>query len=146
MTRANKALAVLMVAALGLWGCAQGPSNGPGSAERIKSLENKCNKLDEDYRAVAAVRDQLRAKLNDVEEQRTKLRKELDVQLALLKDHENIKAQLTARTQERDNLQNQFEVFRKGIRNLLGQAEAALPAAPAQPAVSVADGNSNNKS
>ena len=146
MTRANKALAVLLVAAMGLWGCAQGPSNGPTAAERIKSLENKCNKLDDDYRAVATVRDQLRSKVSDLEEQRTKLRKELDAQLALLKDHEEIKQQLAARTQERDNLQNQFEAFRKGIRNLLGQAEAALPASPAQPAISVADGISNGKS
>src|SRR5262249_8492724 len=74
MTRANKALAVLVVAALGLWGCAQGPANGAGSAERIKALEGKCAKLEDDYRAVASARDQLRKKLAEADEQRGRLK------------------------------------------------------------------------
>ena len=63
MTRANKALAILMVAAFGLWGCAQGPAHGPAAAEKIKALEGKCSKLEDDYKSVAAARDQLRKKL-----------------------------------------------------------------------------------
>ena len=132
MTRANKALALFMVAALGLWGCAQGPANGP-AGEKIKALESKCSKLEDDYRAVAAARDQLRKKAAELEEQRGKLRQELDQLQNLLKDREELKQQLTLRTTERDALQGQFDQFRKGIRSLLGQAEAAVPSTPAQP-------------
>jgi TolA-binding protein len=138
MTRANKALALLLVAAFGLWGCAQGPANGSANAERIKALEGKCGKLEDDYRAVAAARDQVRKKLTEVENDRNKLRQESEQQKALLKDHEELKQQLTSRTTERDAVQNQFDAFRKGIRSLLGQADAAANA-PAPPALSAAE-------
>jgi septal ring factor EnvC (AmiA/AmiB activator) len=131
MTRANKALAVFMVSALGLWGCAQGPASNPAN-ERIKALETKVSKLEDDYRAIAAARDQLRKKLTDTEEQRARLNQEVEQLQALLKDHDELKVQLASRTQERDGLQTQFDQFRKGLRNLLGQAEANL-AKPAQP-------------
>ena len=135
MTRANRALAVLIVAAFGLWGCAQGPANGNANAERIKTLEAKCAKLEDDYRAVAAARDQMRKKTNELEETRGKMKVELEQLQPLVKENEDIKVQLTSRTNERDNLVTQFDVFRKSIRNLLGQAEAALPAAAPNPEV-----------
>jgi chromosome segregation ATPase len=145
MTRANKALAVLVVAALGLWGCAQGPANGAGSAERIKALEGKCAKLEDDYRAVASARDQLRKKLAEADEQRGRLKADLEQLQPVVKEHEELRQQLTVRTTERDNLQAQFESFRKNLRNLLGQAEAALPTA-SQPQLSAADGARAGKS
>src|ERR1700687_2218733 len=57
MSRANKALVLLVVAALGLWGCAQGPAN---SAEKIKALEGKVVNLEEDYKAAASARDAIK--------------------------------------------------------------------------------------
>src|SRR5437660_1246144 len=51
MRRAGKTLTVVVVAALGLWGCPQG-SNGD-SAERVRLLENECKVLKDDYRSVA---------------------------------------------------------------------------------------------
>ena len=143
MTRANKALAVMIVAAFGLWGCAQGPGNG--SAERIKALETKCAKLEDDYRAVAAVRDQLRKKVTEVDELSKKMRAELDLLQPLTKENEEIKQQLLARTSERDSVQGQFDQFRKNIRSLLGQAETAAPK-PATPAVSAAPSAGETKS
>jgi septal ring factor EnvC (AmiA/AmiB activator) len=140
MTRANKALAMLVVAALGLWGCAKGPANGAANAERIRALESKCAKLEEDYRAAASTRDTVRKKLTEVEEQRGKLRVEVEQLQPLVKEQEVLKQQLDVRTVERDAVQAQFEAFRKHLRDLVGQADAAVLSTPGQPSASAADG------
>src|SRR5262249_32972325 len=106
--------------------------------ERIKALEGKCAKLEDDYRAVAAARDQLKKKLAAAEAERARAQEELAQRDALVKERDELKQQLAARTGERDAVQGQFEQFRKGIRSLLGQAEAANPPAP-QPPVSAAE-------
>jgi chromosome segregation ATPase len=113
MSPANKALIVALIGTLGLWGCAKGPSNA-GTAERVKALEAKLMKLEEDFRAVASARDQVRQKLTVVEEQKNLLQKE----------REELKLQITTRTGERDALQVQYDQFRKALKDLLGQAEA----------------------
>ncbi len=115
MSRAHKALAILLVSTLGLWGCAKGPnSSGP---ERIKALEAKVSRLEGDLKVGESAREQLRKKLAAAEERLTKLQN----------DRDNLEKTLTARTSERDNLQTQFEQFRKTLRDLLGQAEASAP-------------------
>lgn len=114
MTNAQKALAVALIATIGIWGCAQG---SPGSAERIKALENKVNRLEEDFKAASAARDQYKKKLTAAEEERDDLRE-----------------QLKTRTAERDHLAGQFDGFRKNLRDLLGQMDAALTK-PAKPPV-----------
>jgi chromosome segregation ATPase len=132
MTRANKALVVMVTAALGLWGCAQGPANSASaSLERIKALEGKCSKLEDDYRAVASARDQLRKKLAAAEEDRGRTQQELNKRQGIMKERDELKQQLSSRTTERDAVQGQFELFRKSIKTLLGQAEASITAAPA---------------
>jgi chromosome segregation ATPase len=123
MSTRNRFLIVLVVASLALWGCAQGPANGVNSAERIRALENKLAKTESDYHTASGSRDQLRKKLTTLEDERVQLAKERD----------SLKSQLAVRTVERDHLQTQYDAFRKGIKNLLGQAElsAASPSAPA---------------
>ena len=140
MTRASKALAVMVVAALGLWGC--GRQGNANNAERVRTLENKCAKLEADYQAVAAARDALRKRLAAAEEERQRLQQDLEIQQALAKERQQLArerddlAQLvSARTGERDAAQAQLEQVRKGLRSLLGQADAAL-ATPSQPSVS----------
>jgi predicted nucleic acid-binding Zn-ribbon protein len=130
MSRGNKALAVLFVAAVGLWGCAQGPSGG--NAERIKALEGKCSKLEDDYKAATAARDAAKKKLTALEEERDKMKLELDQQLA-------------TRTAERDSVQAQFEQFRKNLRTLLGQADAAA-GTTSTPAVTTTETPNPNQS
>ena len=121
MSRANKALVVLVVATLGIWGCARGPSSSPVSVERIKALETKIAKLEDDFRASVAVREQLRKKLAVVEEERSQLTKE----------REDLRQQL-------GTVNDRFENFRKGVKNLLGQAEQ--PATPVtQPVTAVSE-------
>src|SRR5262245_3180106 len=141
MTRANKALVVMVIGVLGLWGCAQGPANSASaSLERIKALESKCTKLEDDYRAVASARDQLRKRLAAAEEERARVQQELNVRQGVIKERDDLKVQLAAS-------QGQFEQFRKNIKTLLGQAESAAASGPAaQPTAATTDEAAANKS
>jgi septal ring factor EnvC (AmiA/AmiB activator) len=136
MTRANRALAVVVVACLGLWGCAQGPTNGAANAERLRSLETKHAKLEDDFRAATAARDQLRKKLASAEEQRAQLQQQVEQIQPAVQERDQLKTELTARIGERDGLQAQFDQFRKGIRSLLGQVEASTVKPAANPVTS----------
>src|ERR1700685_3515475 len=110
MNRATRAAAVPFVCLLGLWGCAQGPT-ATAQAERIKSLEAKTARLEADFRAAAAARDQLRQDLTEAQ--------------VVFKEREDLKAQLKIRINERDQVAAQYDTFRKSIRDLVGQAETA---------------------
>jgi DNA repair exonuclease SbcCD ATPase subunit len=114
MTRAHKALAILVVSTLGLWGCAKGPV-GSSAQERIKALESRVDKLQKELGTAESNGEQLRKKLADAQDRLVKLQK----------DRDDLQSQLTERTRERDTVQGQYDQFRKGIRDLLGQAEAA---------------------
>jgi len=115
MSRAHKALAILVVSTLGLWGCAKGP--GSSSSERIKALEAKVSRLEGDVKLGETAREQLRKKLATAEDQLNKLQKE----------REELEKTLTVRTTERDTLQTQYDGFRKNLRELLGTAETTAP-------------------
>ncbi len=143
MSRGSKALTVVVVAALGLWGCAQG-TNGE-SAERVRQLENECKVLKEDYRSVAGARDRLRQQVADLEAERAQLQKAAEEKQALSKERDDLAQQVSARTTERDAVQGQLDQVRKGLRSLLGQAEASTGPAPA-PALSVTPADAGNKS
>jgi DNA repair exonuclease SbcCD ATPase subunit len=148
MTRANKALVILVVAALGLWGCAQGPAHSGANAERVKTLEGKVAKLEEDGKALTAARDQVRKKLAESEELRIKSQQELEQQqAAIAKERDELRTQLNTRTTERDQTQAQFEQFRKGVRSLLLQADTAVGTdSPAPPTASASPNSTGGKS
>jgi TolA-binding protein len=118
MMRVTRAVAVLFVALVGLWGCAQGP-NAAAQAERIKSLEAKNTRLEADFRAAAGSRDQLRQQLTQAEEHIQRLQ-------LVVKERDELKVQLKVRTTERDQVAAQYESFRKSLKDLVGQAEASV--------------------
>jgi TolA-binding protein len=118
MNRAIRAAAVLFVALLGLWGCAQGPT-ATAQAERIKALESKSTRLEADFRAAAAARDQVRQQLAQSEEHVQKLQ-------VIVKERDELRIQLTLRQSERDQVAAQYDTFRTSIKDLLGQAEVAI--------------------
>jgi uncharacterized coiled-coil DUF342 family protein len=151
MTRASKALTVAVVAALGLWGCAQG-SNAENAAH-VEQLEKDCARLKDDYRAVANARDRLRQQVVDMEAERTQLQKDVEGHQALTKEHQTLTKerdelvqQVSARTTERDAVQGQLEQVRKGLRTLLGQTEAAIGTPAPAPSLSVTAPPSGDKS
>lgn len=133
MTRSHKVLGFLLVAMFGIYGCARGPA-AASSGEKA-ALEAKVQRLEEDFRAAAAARDSFRQRLLATEEKQTQTQRALDQAAATAsqanKDRDTAKADLKARTTERDALQAQYESFRKNIRELLGQAETALNTPPA---------------
>ncbi len=131
MMRFHKALIVVFVASLGLWGCTQGPANGSASVERIRALESKTAKLEDDYRAAATARDQFRKKLAEADARHAQQAEQLQ---ALNKEKEDLQQQLAGRTNERNALQAQYEQFRNSLKDLLGRAEASLNP-PTEPAV-----------
>src|SRR5260370_13366893 len=114
MVRGIFVLTVLVVAPLGVWGCSQG--NTGSQAERIRALEAKCAKLEDDYRAAATVRDQAKKKTANLEEEVAKLRDDFEAQKKQLqterdtakqvaKERHELRQVVEARTTERDALQ-----------------------------------------
>jgi chromosome segregation ATPase len=122
MNCANKALLVLLaVVMVGLWGCSQGSGPAPGSA-RLRELEARHAKLEEDYRATVTARDEARKNLATAERDRSQLREQL---AQLTRERDELREQVTARCGERDALQSQMQQLGKELHTLLGRIEAA---------------------
>ncbi len=134
MSRSHKVLGFLLVALLGIYGCARNPGAAAGGD---RTAEAKVQRMEEDFRAAAAARDQFRQRLAQAEEKQADLQRQLDRATAAATAERTAKdaaqSELRARTTERDALQVQYDGFRRTIRDLLGQAESALanPTAPA---------------
>jgi predicted RNase H-like nuclease (RuvC/YqgF family) len=141
MNRTGKSLIVLLVAAAGVWGCSQGPGQSAAQAERIKALESKCAKLEDDYKAAAAARDLARKKVSTLEEERAQIdeqtivmQKEIEAGKLVAKERDSLHQQMEARTGERDMLQTRCDKMKKGLQTLLGQDDAvSTPARPVAP-------------
>jgi TolA-binding protein len=146
MTRANKLSTIMLVAALGVWGCARGPANQGASAEKARTLETKCAKLEDDYKAVATARDEAKQQATSLEAEAAKLQKEVAQLRAVVKERDAVKQQLTERTTERDALQGQRDALqarcdkmKKGLQSLLGQDDSMTATMPATPVTSSAN-------
>lgn len=128
MIRHNKGLVLFLLAALGLWGCARESSNDGREAQAIRALEAKVSQLEDEARTTTAAHDQLVIKLAAVEKTRALLQRQAQT---LAAEGDELRLNVLARTTERDNMQAQYESFRKNLRTLLGQADAAAtPAVP----------------
>ena len=113
--RHYKVLGFLLVTILGVYGCAKAPGN-PATAE--SNSPAKVQKLEEDFRAAVAARDQFRQKFVAAEQQ-------LEQARAV---NEALKNEVKTRTGERDAVNVQFETFRKNLKDLLGNADTAIGA------------------
>jgi len=113
MSKYQQMIVVGVVMIVGIWGCTQSSS---GSPEKIKALEAKVNRLEEEFRSASAARDQVRKKLAEVEQEQAILRQE----------REELRSELKTRTVERDTVTGQFDQFRKSLKELIGQTEAAI--------------------
>jgi len=117
-------LAVMMFSSLGLWGCTH-QQNGAYST-KIRELEARYTKLEEDYKSVVHTSDQLRKKVGQLETQRADLSKQVAELQGIAKERDELRSQVAARTSERDNLHNQMAAFRKDVQDLLGRMDGAL--------------------
>lgn len=122
MHSASKAMLVLMVLTLlSLWGCAQQNPGANSYHTRIRDLEARQAKLEEDYRVVTAANDTLRKKIAQLEAQRSELtqkivHKEEQCQ-QVARERDDLQQQVQAHTGERDDLQQQVQA-RTGERDL----------------------------
>ena len=133
MSRSRQALAIVIVSLFGLWGCSRAPSadGGSATAEKLKAVELKLARLEDDFRAAASARDQLSKKLLAAEEARTALTKQVDRLNADVRAKNEL---VQVRTAERDQATGQFRALKDGLRELLTRAEGDIsPTAPVIP-------------
>jgi uncharacterized coiled-coil DUF342 family protein len=144
MNQTNKFLLLLVIGCLGLWGCSQGPANGSAS-ERMRALEVKLARLEDDFKASISAREQLRKKLNAAELERVQLAQKVEQLQVVVKERDELRRQVVSRTSERDSAQAQLDHLRKGIKTLLGQVEVSAGTAT-QPVGSSSENRTPGKS
>jgi uncharacterized coiled-coil DUF342 family protein len=115
----KRVAAVLIVALVGVWGCSQSPTNRAALVERIKILEDKNSRLEDEVHAIANARDQVRQQLARAEEHINKLN-------AVVKERDDLRVQIKVRTGERDQVASQYESFRKNLKDFVSQADSTV--------------------
>jgi TolA-binding protein len=125
MTRFHVALLTLGLLVFGSWGCSRS-TTPPANADRLRSLETQNARLEDDLRSISSVRDQLRSRLSLVEDEQARLQQEVERLQQVVRERDELRVTLKTRTQERDIYQAEFEGFRKGLRELIGQTEVSL--------------------
>jgi chromosome segregation ATPase len=116
-------IALLLVSSLSLWGCSQQQTATTNA--KIKELESRYVKLEEDYRVVSAANETHRKKLTQIESQRADLAKQVEELQAVVQERDQLKRQVAERTQERDAVHSQLTQFSKEVQLLAGRIEAA---------------------
>jgi predicted nucleic acid-binding Zn-ribbon protein len=132
MTKASPLfMAVVLFGTAGLYGCTN-QKNGTASA-KMRDMEIRFTKLEEDYRTVVAASEAHRRKLAQAEAQKVELAKEVEELRPLTqerddlrKERDELRKQLVARTGERDNVQGQLTQFRQDLQSLVSRVDSAL--------------------
>jgi hypothetical protein len=134
MTCAKKALTVIILTTmLGLWGCTQNSSSSSTGA-RLRELEARGARLEDDYKTAVTARDQARKKLNAVEEQRVQLAQEVELLQRAVKERDELRTQVAARVAERDALQANLLQFSRDLQSLAAKVDQAAQSNGATPA------------
>lgn len=126
-------IAGLLLCAVSLWGCNQQKTGT--IATKIRELETRYTKLEEDHKALQSTHDQNRKRLSALEAQRTALEndkndlaKQLETATA---ERDGFRKQVSERTMERDTAQNHLTQFCKDLQGLVGKMEATVNNSPA---------------
>ncbi|NBR05432.1 MAG: hypothetical protein EBT92_06645 [Planctomycetes bacterium] len=123
----NRNLLIAIAVTLGIWGCAQNPGPSPkAQAEKIKTLEERLSKMEEEHQILLTTRDQMKSRISALEEDRTALEKKLAHHKEVVQERDDLKALAEVRTSERDASQLRCELFKKGLQELLGQDESMI--------------------
>lgn len=115
--------AVLLIGSLGMWGCSQ-QKNG-ANVNRIRELEARYIKIEEDYRSLVVTGESHRRRLSQVEAQRGELTLQLEELKNVVVERDQLRQQLQARVIERDQAQSQLSQFAKDLQSLANRAELA---------------------
>jgi chromosome segregation ATPase len=128
MNRAFVAVSVVILGVIG--GCSQGPNSRAALIERVKMLEEKIARVENDLRSAIDSRDHARQLLAKAEEHIQKLQ-------VVVRERDDLRLQLKLRVNERDQLSGQYEQFRNHLKELVGQADSAVLRFPDGEPVSV---------
>ena len=137
--RAGKLLTVLVVATLGLWGCAKGPANSNGHAdksERWKANGQARRRLSsggghaDDARKKAATLDEESKRLQKLlDAQKGQLQKQQEANQLLTKQRDELRQQIDSPPTNAISFQGRCDRLKKGLQDLLGQ-DAAYAGTP----------------
>jgi chromosome segregation ATPase len=129
MTKASPPfLAVLLIASLSIYGCTSQKTGAINA--KIREMDARYAKLEEDYRTIAATNDAFRKKLSQSEAQRAELAKEVAALRVVVAERDELRKQLEARTGERDAVHAQLTQFNKDVQALAGRIQAAVNSQP----------------
>jgi chromosome segregation ATPase len=120
----NRAVFVaLLVTTLGLWGCTQ--NRGDGSGLRVRDLEARNAKLEEDYQSAVSEGADLRRKLSAAEKAAARAAQMMAQLQGLSQERDRLTGQLATAQNERSVLQGQMQQFSRDLQSLLGRVDAA---------------------
>lgn len=135
-------LILLAFSSLGLWGCTNQKTGVTNT--KVRELEARYHKLEEDYRVVVAASETSRKKLVQLERERGELQQQIaDLKIVaqerdnLIAERDNLRAAVATRTSERDSLQGQLVQFSKDLQGLVGRVEAAALSVPGSTVVAI---------
>jgi len=101
----------------GVWGCSRNPGASAAQLDRLKVLEAKCSKLEEDHLAIAEARDAAKQRLSSAEAEISSLK--------------NMVSVLQEVRKERDLLNTRMEKLKKGLEELMSTDTALAESARA---------------
>jgi chromosome segregation ATPase len=116
----------MMFILLGLWGCSQAGNDARSAAAKIRQLETRNSKLEEDYRAVSSDSTSLRKKLLEADKQIEEVTKQNQELQTVLKERDELQQKLTASTGERDGLRVQLTSFSKELQSLTTRVQQVV--------------------
>lgn len=132
-------LSVMLVCSLGLWGCTHQKTGA--ITTKIRDLETRHAKLEEDYRVLQATHELARKRLTQTETQRAALEqqkadlaKQLETASA---EREEMRKQAAQRAAERDSAQTNLVQFSKELQALVGRVETTLNSGPSGPNLTI---------
>lgn len=121
MIRAATIVLIIFAGFISAWGCGQ-TTPGAISVSKLSSLESRVSKLEHDLKATETARDAALAKASDAER---RFRSEESRSNGLEKERDTLQTNLKARGTEKDQLQTQFDGFRKNLKDLVVQMDSA---------------------
>jgi hypothetical protein len=72
----NRNIFIAIVVTLGIWGCSQNPGPSPKvQAEKIKTLEERIAKMEDEHQALLSNRDQMKTRITALEKNLSTTRK-----------------------------------------------------------------------
>jgi predicted nucleic acid-binding Zn-ribbon protein len=129
------AVALISAMSLGMWGC-NNQKSGAFSA-KVREMEGRYTKLEDDFRLVSSAHDKGRKKLVQLEKdlaqtvvRNEELSRHVEELRQVVQERDDLRKQLQTRTGERDNLQGQLMQFSRDLQSLAGRAEAAASNLP----------------